>query len=100
MGEDEIVHKAIARANGVYVTVAGYDGAKSSRIVNPLGEVINCVKSKEALHCVEQVDLNKRHFVYWMSIGPGLGELNSLFRKERAINTYDNLAKEVHKINE
>jgi predicted amidohydrolase len=98
MGEDEIIHKAIARANGVYVTVAGYDGAKSSRIVNPLGEVINCVPSKEIAYAASQVDLNKRSFVYWMSIGPGNGEINSLFRKERAINTYDDINKQVHKI--
>lgn len=98
MGEDEILHKAIARSNGVYVTVSGYAGAKSSRIANPLGEVINCVQSKEASYAVEQIDLNKRHFVYWMSIGAGNGELNSLFQKERAINTYDNLNKETHKL--
>ena len=98
MGEDELVHRAIARTNGVHVVVSGYNGAASSRIVNPLGEVINCVESTEAAYAVEQIDLNKRHFVYWMSIGAGNGELNSLFKKERAINTYGYVDKEVHKI--
>ena len=98
MGEDPIIQQAIARANGVYKVVSGYRDPKASRIINPLGEIVNCVQSKEDLCCVEQVDLNKRHFVYWMSIGPGHGELNSLFRKERAINTYDYINKEVHKI--
>ena len=98
MGEDEIIHKAIARANGVYVTVSGYDGAKSSRIVNPLGEIVSHVQSTEAAYVTEEIDLNKRFFVHWMSIGNGKGETRSLYQKERAINTYDNISKEAHKI--
>jgi predicted amidohydrolase len=97
-GEDPILQQAIARSNGIYHVVSGYGGAKSSRIINPLGEILNCVQSKEAAYAVEEIDLNKRHFVYWMSVGPGNGELNSLFKKERAVNTYDSINKEAHKI--
>jgi hypothetical protein len=42
--------------------------------------------------------LNARHFVYWMSIGAGNGELRSLFLKERETGVYGNIGKEAHKL--
>jgi len=97
-GEDEVVQRAMARTNGVYVVVSGFQGGQSSRIINPLGEVMACVEGSGAGYAAEQVDLNKRHFVYWMSIGAGNGELRSLFQKEREISAYDNISKEAHKL--
>jgi len=97
-GEDEVVHRAMARTNGVYVVVSGFHSGKHSRIINPLGEVISYVESKEAGYAAEQIDLNNRHFVRWMSVGAANGELRSLFQKEREINTYGNIGKEAHKI--
>ena len=91
------MQRAIARSNGVHVVVSGYKGGESSRIINPLGEIVNHVKSAEDMYAVSQIDLNERFFVYWMSIGAGNGELNSLFFKERAINMYDSINKETHK---
>ena len=98
MGEDEIIHRAIARANGVYVTVAGYEGPVSSRIVNPLGEIINFVKDKETAYTAEQIDLNQRFFIYWMSIGAGNGETKVLFKKERMTENYGYINQETHKL--
>ncbi|MCL1794294.1 MAG: carbon-nitrogen hydrolase family protein [Oscillospiraceae bacterium] len=98
MGEDELVQRAIARTNGVHVVVAGYDGTASSRIINPLGEIANSVKDEESAYVTESIDLNKRYFVYWMSIGPGNGETRSLFEKERMTATYGAVAKESHKV--
>jgi predicted amidohydrolase len=98
MGEDEVVQRAIARTNGVYTVVSGYRGSKHSRIINPLGEVVNFVTNKESVYAIEEIDLNKRFFVYWMSIGAGNGELKSLFRIERNIETYGNINKESYKL--
>ena len=98
MGEDEVVQRAIARTNGVYVVVSGYRGSAHSRIINPLGEIVNFVPDLKTGFAIEEVDLNERFFVYWMSIGPGNGELNSLFRIERNIETYDAINKESYKI--
>ena len=95
-GEDEIVQRAIARTNGVYVAVSGYDGPASSRIIDPLGEIANFVKDKETAYITEQIDLNKRFFVYWMSVGDGNGETKSLFQKERVTQSYGAVSKESH----
>ena len=89
MGEDEILQRAHARANGVYVVVSGYAGAKSSRIIDPLGEIVNFVQGDDEGCVVEQVDLNKRFFNYWMSIGPGNGENKVLFERERRPEMYE-----------
>lgn len=88
MGEDELIQRAFARANGVYAVVSGYEGANSSRIINPLGEIINFVKDEDTAYAAGQIDLNKRFFCYWMSIGPGNGETKSLFKKERMVGVY------------
>jgi len=88
MGEDETVHKAIARTNGVWVVVSGYAGAASSRIINPLGETINFVQNEDAAYAAETLDLNKRFFTYWMSVGDGNGEPRDLFVKERMTGVY------------
>ena len=98
MGEEEILQRAIARSNGVHVVVSGYAGSVSSRIINPLGEIVNFVKDTETAYAVEQIDLNKRYFTYWMSIGAGNGENKVLFQKERMTETYVNINKEAHKI--
>jgi len=91
MGEDETVHRAIARTNGVHVVVSGYQGPASSRIIDPLGEIACCVGDKGAAFAARQIDLNKRHFVHWMSIGDGDGETKSLFLKERMTEVYGDL---------
>ena len=93
-GEDEIVQRAIARTNGVYVVVSGYQDPAHSRIINPLGEIINFVPDKNTAYAAEEIDLNKRFFVYWMSVGEGNGEIKDLFRKERNIETYGAINKE------
>ena len=91
-GEDEILQRAIARANGLYTVVSGYHGAKSSRIIDPLGEVVTFVPDEETGYTVEQIDLNQRFFVYWMSIGPGNGETKVLFERERRPDMYDDIS--------
>ena len=87
-GEDKIFQQALARANGIYVVVSGYWGGASSRIIDPLGEIVNFVPDEAAGYVVEQIDLNKRFFIYWMSIGPGNGEIKVLFDRERRPEIY------------
>ena len=87
-GEDEVVQRAIARTNGVHVVVSGYQSPSCSRIINPLGEITNFVPDKDTAYAAEQIDLNKRFFTYWMSVGPANGEPKVLFQKERMTETY------------
>jgi predicted amidohydrolase len=87
-GEDEVVHRAIARMNGVHVIVSGYTDPAHSRIINPLGETVNHVKNKDTAYTVEEIDMNKRFFSYWMSVGAGNGEPRVLFEKERITEVY------------
>ena len=98
MGEDEVVQRAIARTNGVHVIVSGYTGAVSSRIINPLGEIANFVPDKDTAYATEQIDLNKRYFTYWMSVGAANGETKVLFQKERMTDTYGYIDKESYKV--
>lgn len=90
-GEDEILQRAISRAYGVYTVVSGYCGGRSSRIINPLGEILNYVSEEEEGYVVEQVDLNQRFFTYWMSVGPANGENKILFERERRPAMYGDI---------
>ena len=92
-GEDEVLQRTIARANGVHVVVSGYHGGQCSRIINPLGETVNFVSDEDKGYTVEQIDLNQRFFVYWMSIGPGNGEIKVLFERERRPDMYEDIQK-------
>lgn len=97
-GDDEILQRAISRSNGVYTVVSGYCGSVSSRIINPLGEIVNFVPDKDAAYATEQIDLNKRFFTYWMSVGPANGETKVLFQKERMTETYGSINQESYKL--
>ncbi|MCL2772695.1 MAG: carbon-nitrogen hydrolase family protein [Oscillospiraceae bacterium] len=82
-GEDEIIQRAISRSNGIYTVVsAAHQNPAFSRIINPLGEIVNFVKDEDTAYSIEDIDLNKRFFIYWMSVGPANGETKVLFRKE------------------
>ena len=98
MGEDELVQRAIARSNGVWVVVSGYAGAASSRIIDPLGETITCASGDDIAYAAATLDLNKRFFIYWMSIGDGNGEPRDLFVKERMTGVYGTLAEDSYKV--
>lgn len=87
--------QSIARAidNGLYVVVAGASAAKPgllhpSRIINPMGEVIGQVENSDIGVCVREIDLNKRLYSYWLSVGPAFGEARSIYAMERRPETY------------
>jgi hypothetical protein len=70
------------------VIVSGYNSSEFSRIIDPLGEIVNFVPTEEIGYTVEQIDLNQRFFTWWMSIGPGNGENKVLFERERRPEMY------------
>jgi predicted amidohydrolase len=88
MGDEPLITRARARDNGVYVVVSGYNGPESSRIINPMGDEICHVNSETEGMCACELDLNKRFFTYWLSVGACNGESKSLFNKERRIDIY------------
>jgi predicted amidohydrolase len=92
IGDDELQTRARAKDNGVYVVVAGMYGPDTSRIINPNGDIIATVESQnpEADEgvCVVDIDLDKRYYTYWLSVGPCYSEHRHVYRKERRVDTY------------
>jgi predicted amidohydrolase len=95
MTAGDIPVQTIARAidNGLYVVVAGASAVKPgslhpSRIINPMGEVIGQVEDRDIGVCIREIDLNKRFYSYWLSVGPAFGEARSIYAMERRPETY------------
>lgn len=91
MGEGEprhwdVISRARAIDNGLYV-VASMDQEWPSRIIDPRGEVLAETSDPFGVALAE-IDLDRQDGVYWMSIGPGLGEPKSLYLRERRPETY------------
>jgi predicted amidohydrolase len=83
--------QTVARAvdNGVHVISAGTNGgARTSRIIDPTGKIIGTVKSQKAGVAIADIDLDKRFYQYWHSVGPAFGEPKSIYLKERRAGTY------------
>ena len=83
----DIVSRARALDNGVYVVASVSDGA-DSRIINPDGEVI--ANTTDGLATAD-LDLNKESRLWWLSVGPADGEAKSLVIEERRPDTYKDL---------
>lgn len=90
-------HQSRARAmdSGAYLLTSSLNGPEHSAIVSPLGETLTQVSDTDAIGgiAVTTVDLNRRQYQYWMSVGPGDGEPRDLFRAERCPWVYDDLQK-------
>ena len=82
-GDGLIQTTARAVDNGIHVVAAGTNGGPaSSRIIDPTGTIIGKVKNrKEAVVC-RAIDLDKRFYQYWHSVGPAFGEPKSIYLKE------------------
>lgn len=82
--------QSIARAvdNGVHVVVAGNHGSMPSRIINPEGKIIGEIADEHQGVCVAEIDLDKRYYTPWLSVGTD-GEAHSIFLKERRTDTYN-----------
>ena len=83
----DIVSRARALDNGVYVVASVSDGA-DSRIINPDGEVV--ANTTDGLATAD-LDLSKESRLWWLSVGPADGEAKSLVIEERRPDTYKDL---------
>ncbi|HHY82498.1 MAG TPA: carbon-nitrogen hydrolase family protein [Clostridiales bacterium] len=95
IGNEPLMQAARAKDNGVYVVVAGMYGPESSKVIDPFGEVIATVRTQnpgldEGI-CVVDIDLNKRHFTDWLSLGPCPCEPRHIYINERRKDTYGGL---------
>ncbi len=54
-----------AQENGVYIVTSAVDSREMTRITSPLGEVLATAEEKQ--YAIAEVDLNKQHYVYWLS---------------------------------
>jgi predicted amidohydrolase len=82
----EVQAPARAADNGVYVVVSAPQWTKTPcRVINPEGEVIASVMGGEHNEnglCTATIDLDKRYYTYWLSVGAAFGEGKSCFMHE------------------
>lgn len=88
IGDAPVQSLARAADNGIHVVVAGDDGPRPSRIINPLGEIIADIDRSQDGYCLAQVNLAKPWYVHWLSVGDANGEPRSLYLKERRTDLY------------
>lgn len=84
--------QARAIDNQVYVVVAGINHAKASnqpisRIINPLGEIIAGTNEDMGI-ATATVDLNKKNYTFWFSVGARYGDKREIFQVERRPEAY------------
>lgn len=91
IGDEPLQSKARARDNGLHVVVSGCDGPASSRIIDPMGDIIGHVADEATGVFTADIRLDERRYTYWLSVGAGNGESRSLFKKERRTDEYDAL---------
>lgn len=96
--------QSLARAidNGVFMVISGVNRVQDSsmmpsRIINPRGEVIGEVEDEDIGICIREIDLNKRTYLYWLSVGSCYGEPYSVYLKDRMPNTYEILSEYLYK---
>jgi predicted amidohydrolase len=83
IGDAPLAARARAADNGIHVVVSGTNEPSSSMIIDPLGEVIGAVEQEGMGVCMRELDLDKRHYVYWMDVGPAYGETRQVFNKQK-----------------
>lgn len=91
IGEELLQTRARARDNGLHVVVSGCDSPVSSRIIDPMGEIVGHVIDEETGVYSADIRLDERRYTFWLSIGAGNGESRSLFKKERRTDEYSAL---------
>ncbi|GHU78039.1 hypothetical protein AGMMS49992_27650 [Clostridia bacterium] len=87
-------HQAPARAvdNGVFIVVSCTRWSKvPCRIIAPTGDVIASVQGGDEHDsgvCFAELDLDRRYYTHWLSVGDALGEGAVVYRRERRIDAY------------
>jgi predicted amidohydrolase len=86
--------QTLARAldNGIHVVVSGGDGPNPSRIINPEAQIIAEINNEKDDIIIAEVDLDKRYYQHWLSVGDANGEGASIYLKERRSDLYGWLA--------
>ncbi|HVX67673.1 MAG TPA: carbon-nitrogen hydrolase family protein [Bryobacteraceae bacterium] len=85
----DVISRARAIDNGLYIASSIGGGNLPSRIVAPTGEVL--AETSEGL-AVATVDFDREPRVLWLSVGNADGDPKSLYIKERRPDTYGPLA--------
>lgn len=90
-GHWDVISRARAIDNGVFLISSNTVGDSTSRIVSPEGKVLAETIEPAGLAFAE-VDMDEVHRVHWLSVGPGKGDPRSLYLKERRPETYKSFA--------
>lgn len=85
----DIISRARAIDNAVYLVAASTYAMSPSRIIDPNGIVL---AEASAGIAAADIELTKRTRVYWLSVGSANGDPKSLYIKERRPDTYGGLA--------
>jgi predicted amidohydrolase len=83
----DIISRARAMDNGVYLVSSNTVGPSPSRIIDPQGEVLAETAEPFGI-VVAEIDLDRERRLNWLSVGPGDGEARSLYIRERRPDTY------------
>jgi predicted amidohydrolase len=86
----DVISRARAMDNGVYIASSIGVGTLPSRIVAPTGDVL--AETTDGIATAD-IDLDKETRVMWLSVGPAEGEPKSLYVKERRPDTYGPIVK-------
>ena len=81
----DVISRARAMDNGVYLISSATVGKSASRIIDPSGDVL--AETMDGIATAD-IDLSREWRLRWLSIGPGDGEAKSLYIKERRPDTY------------
>lgn len=85
----DVISRARAMDNGVYLVSANVVGKSPSRIIAPDGEVL--AETAEGAVVAADLDLNQEWRTFWLATGPSFGEGKSLYIQERRPDTYGTL---------
>lgn len=83
----DIISRARALDNGVYLVSSNTVGTSPSRVIDPLGEVLAETAEPFGVAFAE-IDLDRQRRQHWLSVGPADGEAKSLYIQERRPDTY------------
>jgi predicted amidohydrolase len=86
----DVISRARAIDNGVYLAASSTVAESSSAIIAPTGKVLS-ETSEDFGVAVSEIDLNREYRLLWLSVGAE-GEARSLYIKERQPHTYGALA--------